>query len=187
MILKLILVDLDDTLVDAKDFKRTLLKTLAAETKLDPNKINQAYESLRKRQVLGNGWPTKLATILSKQCNSDREVLTKKIYECAQTIKINEDVLEYVKKLSGKKVIITVGDQKIQQSKIEYLELKKHFDKVVYLSKDKIGFITRRVAKNGLKYEGKIYDSVTLVDDRIDLLTEATKFPWLRIIHPEKL
>jgi FMN phosphatase YigB (HAD superfamily) len=185
--MKLLLVDLDDTLIDTSNFKKILFKSLTEKTGLPVGLIKTKYESLKINHQLGIGWPEKLSSDLSEISKVSKSILIGIIYECTNSLRGNIRLLDFLKSSPHVKYILTSGDKKFQKKKIDNLGLGKYIDGVIYCFNDKEKKVKSFINKTGMLINGVYFDNVEIIDDKDYLLKGLLKYRWIKVTHPKKI
>lgn len=186
---KLLIVDLDDTLIGTSLFKNLLFKRISKITNLREKKVKEIYKEAKKENYkkLINSFVNKI----SQESNKSKVILEKEIYSQVKNIKINKKVFNFVKKFKGDKILLTLGNRKLQSAKIDFLEEKekisRHFKKIIILDKDKVEFINSLIKDSSFQIENKKYQHLIILDDKSDLFLNLSKYLWIKVINPKRV
>jgi beta-phosphoglucomutase-like phosphatase (HAD superfamily) len=186
---RVIIIDLDDTLIDTYSFKNIIFDKLALESGLTKKEIEEIYQEI-KRKGNKNLLSTFCLEIGSKS-NKNKNIFEKAILSAVKTIKINKEVLNFVKKTKGDKILLTQGETKFQKAKIEFLKEKTKIDKIlsdiVITKNGKAQFISSKIKRNKFIFKGKSYNTIAILDDKLDLFSGLRMYPFIKLIHPKEI
>jgi FMN phosphatase YigB (HAD superfamily) len=153
----IIIFDLDRTIFDTEKFKKDIAKVLNIGNKQynkdckkyfsDKKKVYNPYELLRmlkseKRIPLIKNYQIKLEALVK---NANKYLLLGAL-----------DVLKKFKNRGDKLILISVGYKPWQKKKINNLNLKKYFDRIIILEKEK---------HNNLDFLKKKKDKILIIND----------------------
>lgn len=180
--MKLLLVDLDDTLIDTVTFKSNIFNNLATKLTIPPTLVHQLYDQNKQTHGVRN-WLANFTQLVSTQTHISATEIEKIILETMNSISVNAAVLRYVKAFEGYKVIFSQGDDTFQRKKISVAQLHLHVDEVLVTHDDKLDFLTTFVHDKEFILHNKSYSDVTIIDNLSPLLDRINmKFPWMHII-----
>lgn len=183
--MKLLLMDLDDTLIDTSSFKKDIQKTLAllCKTEISTIELNYAATKTAYGNLLDDFFRK-----LSEEFGVSNEDIRSANLECIKRIKIKRNVLEYMRNFDGFKVIFTYGNQWVQENKIKLLDLEREAGKVMVLQGAKIRELDKIVDGQMVVIETQKYANVTLVDDNQKFLDEVmNKYPFIKIVNSDSI
>jgi hypothetical protein len=186
---ELLIVDLDDTLIDTSSFKKDLFFALADKSELPYSKIEEIYLVCKI-----DGY----SNLFSRFCRQICKLSKEKDLNCEEIlrltlekIKIKRKILKYVKDYRGYKILLTLGDKKIQKAKIDFLEKKidllSIFNSVKIISHSKSSYICSLIKSNHLILNNKRFGKVAILDDRNHLLERLKKYSWIKILDLKSL
>lgn len=181
--MKLLLMDLDDTLIDTATFKQAFFLKLASVYELDIEQVLQIYEDYRTKLDMDD-W------IYDFTMAFDQEVWfsSKDLGRMGLPIEVNKEMVEFVKKFTGTKMIFSFGNIKLQKQKIELAQLKNLFNSIMITNKSKLDVLTAWVKDETLVIDGVVYDQVVLVDDKESFLQNVRElFPWIITLNPKQM
>ncbi len=151
---KVLIIDLDDTLINTTLFKKTLFLCLAKESGLNFKEIQKIYDNIKK-----DGYKnliTKLCKAISANSKAKEKLLESIIYERIKEISLKKKIIKYVKNFSGIKILLTLGDRKIQSAKIKVLKEKwnidRYFNKVIIINQDKLKFLKSFIKSDSFRF-----------------------------------
>lgn len=177
---KVLLIDLDDTLLDTNDLKLRIFEKLE---KMGVKDCARYYIQSKVSVGPENRW-----NFLAKKLEQEYSLKKNKIFEIinreVKKIKINKNILKFLKKFKGKKIIFSLGDEDFQLKKIEAAKLKKYVDKILITNLDKSLFLKQFLKEETAVFDGVEYSDVTLLDDRVELISRIkNKYPWIKSLH----
>lgn len=177
---KVLLIDLDDTLLNTQDLKLRIFERLKNEGIKDCSKFY-----VRSKEIVGphSRWEV-FAQELESECKISKKKIFKIIHQEVKKIKINESILNFLKKFKGKKIIFSLGDEAFQMEKIKSSRLEKFVDKILITKGDKALFLKQFIKGKKVLFDDKEYCDITLLDDRVEFLDEIKKtYPWIKTLH----
>lgn len=176
--MRVLIVDLDDTLIKTSEFKEDLFKELALRCKVEEEVVRKIYQEIRGRSPLSD-WFELLPEELALQYKLDPQGIQKIIIENIPKIKIMQDTLNFVKKFNGKKIVLSFGNEKFQMLKIKGLKLDQYFDEIHITNGWKIDFLPSLVKES---------DEVLFIDNNQEVLDDVKQnFSWIKVISPESV
>ncbi|MGB4966221.1 MAG: hypothetical protein WBO77_03895 [Microgenomates group bacterium] len=181
--MKLLLMDLDDTLIDTALFKQALFQKLASVYDIDIEQVLQVYEDFRSKLDMDD-W------IYDFTMAFDQEVWfsTKDLERMGLPIVAHKEMVEFVKKFTGTKIIFSLGNIKLQKQKIELAQLKNLFNSIIITNKSKIDALKAWSQDGTLVIDNVRYDEVVLVDDNEPFLENVRElFPWITTLNPKQM
>lgn len=181
--MKLLLMDLDDTLIDTTSFKQALFQKLAHVYELDIEQVLQMYEDFRSKLEMDD-WLYDFTMAFDQ----DVWFSSKDLGRMGLPIETNKEMIEFVKKFNGTKIIFSLGNIKLQKQKIELAQLKELFNSIMITNKSKLDVLTAWVKDNVLVIDTIEYDEVILVDDNEKFLQNVRElFPWIITLNPKQM
>lgn len=186
---EILIVDLDDTLVDTSSFKEKLFSKLAGEFNLSYLEIEKIYSRCKQDgyEDLSSRFCSQIAKISNNNFQRCSDILFLEI----ESLRIRRKILNYVKNFLGYKLLLTLGDPKIQRAKINFLEgkvgLSSLFDRIKIISCDKFGYIRSLIKNSHLKFDNRIFDKVLILDDRESVFRKFENYSWVKILDPDKV
>ncbi|MBN1169159.1 HAD hydrolase-like protein [Candidatus Woesebacteria bacterium] len=177
---KLILVDLDDTLIDTSEYKKLLFTYLSNKLSIPKKRVESAYSLLRK-PGLKDGWIGELIDMLCDDIVQEKERLVQESIEITKNLPVFKNVIEHVASCDGKKIILTQGDEKLQLAKVNYHQLKKYFSDIIIVNGDKVEYLKLMIGENSLKIKGETYKYVDIIDNKVNLYSGFEKYSWIKI------
>lgn len=180
--MKLLIVDLDDTLVDTTSFKKKLFQSISSTYAITPDEVEHIYQTLKKENHMYN-WSGRFQDELSKKIDHKVTIDTL-ISETVSNLKVIEPVLTYVKKFDGYKVIITYGEPVIQNQKINTLNLSDYVDDFIITPEKKEIFFPSIIEGEHVILKKERYHDVTLIDDQKGFLSFVqSHYRWINAIN----
>lgn len=180
--MKLLIVDLDDTLVDTTSFKKKLFNSISSSYPITPDEVELTYQTLKKENHMDN-WILRFQEKLSKKIGT-QVIIGSLISETVGTLKVIEQVISYVKKFDGHKVLITYGDPVIQNQKIKALHLSDYIDEIFITTKKKELYLPTIIEGEHVILKEVRYHDVTLIDDEKGFLSFVqTHYRWINAIN----
>ncbi len=174
--MKLLLVDLDDTLIDTATFKRSFFERLALVYELEYEKISEMYEEY-KNKIDTNDWINDFTMAF------DQEIWfsSKDIPRMGLSINVNKEILDFVTHFSGEKIIFSYGNEKLQQAKIDAAKLRDVFRKVVVTHRDKFTVLEEWISgDHALSVDGSEYTDIVVIDDNEKFVEKIrANYPWI--------
>src|SRR5689334_17437607 len=128
--MKLLLIDLDDSLIHTSKAKELLLQSIAKSTKTPFKEVEALYESL-KNLPLEEDWELRLAQLLHAKTGIDPAHIMALIDKNIQQIEINIPILRYLKTFDGYKVLYSFGRRGFQEKKIRLLGIKELVNEII--------------------------------------------------------
>ncbi len=184
--MKLLLVDLDDTLIDTSFFKKELFNNIALNLNVSVEAINDIYNNLKATHTMHN-WKNNFQAQLSSLSKNDVNI-DAHLQESIKKIPINKKVIEYVNKFDGRKILFSYGDPEVQKMKIDGLGLSELFSDHIITPNNKISSLKQMISGNSIFYKNDYYYDVTLIDNEESMLTVVkAQFPWIKVFHPDNL
>lgn len=184
--MKLLLVDLDDTLIDTSSFKKDFFQKIADQFGVSASEIDQIYEIQKKGHI--EGWVKEFEKLLSQKYNKPVGFLDPIVRSSLQHLLLKKDVFEYVKKFEGYKVLLTYGDTELQKEKIKILGLEKHLDDIIITSEKKINYLSAIISETHVTLNNRDFSDVVALEDKESIIADIrAKYPWIRTIHPDNL
>lgn len=182
---KLLLVDLDDTLVNTRLFKQGLFSDISKTLLLDIPLIEKIYEeTLPARHNMWSVFMEKISTLDHVQRPKLEQIVDQNISKT----RINKEILERVKRFEGQKILFSLGEKEFQLRKLKLLNLEHLFDEIFVTHEPKIEFFRKNVNQNALNAFNGNYQDVTVVDDHKDFINDlSTEFPWVKVIDAKSL
>lgn len=181
--MKLLLMDLDDTLIDTAAFKDSFFQKLANIYEIDIEHVLQVYEEFRSKLDMDD-W------VYDFTMAFDQEVWfsSKDLPRLGVTINVQEEMVEFVKKFNGTKVIFSLGNVKLQKQKIEIAQLRNLFNSIIITNKSKVDVLAAWAANEALIIDNVEYKDVVLVDDNQKFLDQVRElFPWIMTLNPRQM
>lgn len=176
-------MDLDDTLIDTTSFKQALFQKLAHVYELDIEQVLQMYEDFRSKLEMDD-WLYDFTMAFDQ----DVWFSSKDLGRMGLPIETNKEMIEFVKKFNGTKIIFSLGNIKLQKQKIELAQLKELFNSIMITNKSKLDVLTAWVKDNVLVIDTIEYDEVILVDDNEKFLQNVRElFPWIITLNPKQM
>ena len=180
--MKLLIVDLDDTLVDTTSFKTKLFQSISSAYPISFDEVEQIYQILKKENHMDN-WSGRFQETLSKKVKQE-VIIDSSISETVRGLTIIEPVLSYVKKFDGYKVIITYGDPNIQNQKIKALHLSDYIDDIIITTEKKELLLPTIIEGEQVILKKNRYHEVTLIDDHQGFLSFVqSHYRWINAIN----
>ena len=183
---RLLLVDLDGTLINIDNFKNAIFTSLSNESSLSFNKVKNIYSDVRRGANKEN-WPLRFAGKISKITGAPKSRLYDLIFDEIKAVKLQTKTLNFVKKYQGIKILFTLGDNKLQNTKIKFLELDKYFDRVIVVPTSKLKYLEPLIKNNYMKINGRLFNEVLIVDDMDVLMKKLLKYPWIKVLNPKDI
>jgi FMN phosphatase YigB (HAD superfamily) len=182
--MKLLLIDLDNTLIDVSGFKEYLFSCLLENFDISKEESHSRYNSIK----LKDNWPDLFIKEMFKEFHIPEEKLRTIFEECFSKIRVNKKILDFLNNFEGKKYILSFGPNTFQLKKITLFKLDKLVDGIYITLENKIDFIGKLVKDDQLIIENHSYNDVTLIDDDEELLMNIeSKFPWIDTLNPTAL
>ncbi|BCX14626.1 MAG: hypothetical protein KatS3mg088_309 [Patescibacteria group bacterium] len=183
---KILIVDLDDTLIYTSPFKKKLFLKLSQESGLSYSRIKGIYSICKEKDYkdLYYRFSRSIYDVSKMDSKKFGDILFSEI----RKLRIKRKVLNYVRNFKGYRLLLTLGDRKIQKAKIDYLEDKIKlyglFDKVKIISTDKFSYLKSLLKGRSLWFEEKKFNKVFILDDRGSVFEGLRKFSWIKILNP---
>ncbi len=181
--MKLLLMDLDDTLIDTAAFKHALFQKIASVYEIDIEHVLTVYQEYRSRLDMDD-W------IYDFTMAFDQEVWfsSKDLGRMGIPIVAHKEMVEFVKKFTGTKVIFSLGNIKLQKQKIEVAQLRNLFNSIIITNKSKIDVLAAWATNGALVIDNVEYKDVVLVDDNEKFLEQVRElFPWIITLNPSQM
>lgn len=181
--MKLLLMDLDDTLIDTATFKRVFFQKLATVYDIDMEEVLRVYEDFRSKLDMDD-W------ICDFTMAFDQEVWfsSKDLERMGVPVIAHKEMVEFVTKFTGTKIIFSLGNIKLQKQKIAVAQLKNLFNSIIITNKSKIDVLSAWAKDKSLVIDDKEYDEVVLVDDNEQFLEQVRAlFPWIITLNPNQM
>jgi FMN phosphatase YigB (HAD superfamily) len=183
---KLLLVDLDDTLIDTSEYKKLLFKLLSKRLSISKDRVRSEY--LELGELTGqNGWIGKLIDRLVEVFGADKEKIIRECIEIVRNLPVIDKILKHSIDSSKYKIIFTQGDRELQQAKISYHKLDRHFDDTIIVSGDKVEFLKSRMSDNELNLRNRNYYDVEIIDNKVGLFSGLEKYSCIKIIDADSI
>ncbi len=184
--MKLLLMDLDGTLLDSAYFKQQLFKHVSKACGVQEEKVLKAYETYSVPITVDNWLESFIKTVSENGTKKpDIAKLKQAIFD---EIRVNILQLNFLRNFDGHKVIFTFGNEKFQKEKIEYVQLMRFVDDVLITQQNKIDFIDSLVQYDSLNLKEIQYKDVTIVDDDAKFLAQVhDKYPWIKMYEKDEL
>ncbi len=185
--MKLLLIDLDDTLVDTKSFKADLFSKLSVLTGITSDEIQENYKKVLHAGRLVS-WSDQFVEAVSQVTGTSVEKIHTILMDSLKSIRLNENAYNYFLKFDGFKTIFSYGQEAIQKIKIKAVGLDSHADNIIITQKPKPETLESLIKENQIIIDGKTFEDVTLVDNHQFILDEVSKkFPWIKCINVTEL
>lgn len=167
---KLFFIDFDDTLFDTDRLKKYLVR-IFEKNGVNKNEFQDSYNILRNEKDLKYNPYRQIDLINIDDINrenllNDLNLLFEDSHDLVFSDSI--DFLINIKKIGGKLVLISFGDESFQNIKIDSSGLTKYFDEIIITNKAKIDLI---ISRDDLDF----YDEIFLLDDHPIFIDEALK------------
>jgi len=185
----ILFVDLDDTLVDTSSFKRALFLSLSEYFKISFKKVERLYFESKDfgYENLSFRFCRKIAGRSKKRIENYWSIFSLEI----ERMKVKRKVVDYLKSFQGYKVLLTLGDRKIQEEKIKVLRDKIDLDKIVdevkIINGSKQEYIKSLIREDKLSFAGRQFAKVLILDDKNYLFDDLKDFWWIELLDPRKL
>lgn len=167
---KLFFIDFDDTLFDTDRLKKYLVR-IFEKNGVNKQEFQDSYNILRNEKDLKYNPYRQIDLINIDDINrenllNDLNLLFEDSHDLVFSDSI--DFLNNIKKMGGKLVLISFGDESFQNIKIDSSGLTKYFDEIIITNKAKIDLI---ISRDDLDF----YDEIFLLDDHPIFIDEALK------------
>lgn len=183
--MKLLLIDIDDTLIQTTKFRLELVKKF---DELGVKNSEEIYSQIRTSMDVPS-WIDLYCELLARDHELSAEYFKKVYLETLQNIQVNEPVVEFLKNFEGTKVIYSFGNHELQQLKLETTNLTPHFDHTLVATQNKVDYLTSFISPTTpttLILGNTPFTDVTLVDDRY--IEEYKKnYPWFKVIDVREI
>ena len=180
--MKLLLIDIDDTLVQTTKFRLELVKKF---DELGVKNNEEIYSQIRT-SIDVPSWIDLYCELLARDHELSADDFKKVYMETLQNIQVNEPVVEFLKNFAGTKVVYSFGNHELQHIKLNVTKLLPYFDKTIITTEDKASYLSRHIKDQTFVLDGQVYDDVTLVDDRY--IEEYKKnYPWFKVIDVKEI
>ncbi|NTU47078.1 hypothetical protein HGA88_05620 [Candidatus Roizmanbacteria bacterium] len=182
----ILLVDLDDTIIDTVGFKKAVFQSVVEVTKLSLDEVTRLY---LKSDPTQNEWYERFAAYVQSRVPSvTSKAIVDRIFQAIQNILVNTQVLSYIARFEGYKVLFTLGDAKIQEAKIQELDLKTRVDEVYITQTQKINILADHIRGHEFLWNNQTYDQVTIIDNNLAFLNLVhEQYPWITAIDPKSI
>ncbi len=185
--MKLLLIDLDDTLIDTTSHKRHVFIQLAKILHVSVSQVEELYEK-QKEKGHNNGWIRDFEQLLSDIFHKPVGFLSPILRQTIVKIPLNTHIVNYVKKSDAYKVIFSYGDLEYQNLKISLLELEKEVDELIITPEYKMKFLHTVISDNRVILNNTEYSDVTIIDnDQAFNQDIKRQYPWITVIDPNDL
>ena len=185
--MKLLLIDLDDTLIDTTSHKKEVFSELSKTLNISITQINTLYE---EQKIKGHmqGWIKEFEALLSNRLHITPGFLHPILQKTVSKIPINSHVIDYVRKTDAYKVIFSYGDLDYQHLKIKLLDLEKEVHKIIITPDYKLNFLNSIIEEDHVMLNNTSYSDVTIIDNDIRLNHDIKhQYPWINVIDPKDL
>lgn len=177
--MKLLLIDLDATLIDLRDFKEHLFTQLEAQCSIPQEKSKSVYESVK----LKDRWPKLFLDQLRESYHIPIETLKNIFESCYPKLILNEKIVEYLRKFEGKKYIFSFGTHDFQMRKINQFQLERLVDGIMITLEKKVDYLTKMIENETVVIDSVAYSEVTMIDNSQEVLEDIrARFPWIKTV-----
>ncbi len=184
--MKIIFVDLDDTLVDTSSFKLKFFRKLSKTTPATFLEINRIYQN-SKTKIGEESWFDQFIIKLAEATSTNPKKIEKLLWEEFIKSKVNDKILTKLKSESAKKVILTFGNKKFQSKKIKMLSLLEYFEEVLVTDQSKADILDGYISKDKFVYKKQEFTEIILIDDNQETLKKVQNMLRnVSAIHPSQ-
>lgn len=184
--MKLLLMDLDGTLLDATYFKQRLFALIAQAYNVSEARVIRVYTE-NKVSMTTDNWLDSFIQTFAQKSNRKPDIakLKQAIFD---ELRVNTLQLNFLRNFDGYKVIFTFGNEKFQKDKMACLQLQRFVDDIIITQEDKIKYIDSLMQSDSLNIKGTPYKEVTIVDDDVRFLIHIKKkYPWITTYEKDSL
>lgn len=186
MNMKLLLMDLDGTLLDSLYFKQQLFKLVANAYDVKKTFVIQTYEA-NTIPITVDSWLDSFIQTISNVSKKKPDVAKLK-HAIFDELRVNILQLNFLRNFDGFKVILTFGNEQFQKEKIACVQLKRFVDDIIITQQKKTDFFDSLVQYDKLIIKETEYTSVTVVDDNVAFLNHINqKYPWITTFEKDDL
>lgn len=183
---KILIVDLDDTLIYTSPFKKKLFLKLSQESGLSYSRIKEIYSICKEKGYKDLFY--RFSRSIYDVSKMDSKKFGDLLFSEVRKLRIKRKVLNYVRSFRGYRLLLTLGDKEFQKAKLVYLEdkikLSRLFNKVKIIGTNKFRYLKSLLNGKSLWFDGRKFDEVFILDDRASVFEGLRKFPWIKILNP---
>lgn len=184
--MKLLLVDLDDTLIDTKSFKHNLFNSIAKTYNAPLDEIQTVYQELKKEDSMAN-WKKRFEEGLAHTL-AQNIILDRPISESISTLTLMQPTVNFMETFQGDTIIFSYGDPDIQHEKINSLRLAGKCSDIIITTDKKDVFLKTIISGERVILNNKEYTDVAIIDNDEALLSYVkNQYPWIKGINPVDL
>ncbi len=178
--MKLLLIDLDDTLIILTEFKLHLFGDLSKKYSIDIAILKDIYDEVKVKDKWPEQFMNRLHNIYEISLNELMQ-----IFESAFTlITLNKTAITYLEKFDGVKYIFSFGGKDFQMKKINKFALEKLVKGVLITLDKKDYFLTQFFKDESLELDGVLFDDVFIVDNNQGFLDKIKeRQPGIKTIN----
>lgn len=181
--MKLLLCDLDGTLIDTARFKEELFDRIATIFELERTEVESVYAQYKYR-IESDDWINDFTLAF------DRDIwfTTKDLKRMGFVLHPILKIVTFAKQFDGEKKIFTFGSDKLQNYKVDSAGIRNIFSSIIITPKPKTELLEKWTKNDSLIIDGVVYDEVVIIDDNEWYLGEVNKhFPWITTMHPKNI
>ena len=139
---KLLIVDLDDTILDTSKIKGIFFNKISKKTRLLKKDIEKMYNATKNN----TGYNNLIQNLLNKIEEKTKIKLEENLfYSEIKKTRLNQKLILAIKGSSAHRILLTTGSANLQNKKIKMLGIKDLFHRTKIITKDKSEFISSRI------------------------------------------
>lgn len=178
--MKLLLVDLDGTLINLVAFKEAFFTQIEEKYKVPAKSVTELYNEVK----LLEKWPNLLIKELNGSFNLPEQEVRDIFESCFSKIILIKPTIHYLSKFDGTKYIFSFGDTEFQTRKIAQFHLEAMVNGIIITLEKKLEYLRKLVHEKSLTLDGATYNDVTVLDDDTQLLDNIrAQFPWIKAVN----
>lgn len=182
--MKLLLVDLDDTLINTSSYKQVMLEKVSQLVKGEVSQITDLYQQSKQAGYFN---PQIFRKLIEEKYHINQDLVIKAVMDSMSVISVNQPVFNLLKNFPGKKGILTFGDNLFQRQKISRLDLDRLVDYIYVVQGSKVDFIKSLIKGKFIDIGGELFSEITIVDDQtMDLVKLSELYPWIKVINTKE-
>ena len=179
--MKLLLIDLDSTLIDLSVFVKGSFAEIALVCDMSIDEVLKIYNEVK----LLDNWPEILFQKLFELTNTPVTDIAKIFEEHMENIRLNMPIADYLDTFDGQKYIFSRGPQDFQMKKIKQFNLDKKVDGIFITKEKKIDYLKQFVIDKSFIIDKNQFNEVEIMDNDIRFLNEVnTEYPWIKTVNP---